>query len=219
MKREELSDVIGGIDETLILEASRYDSTLSDGSSERIVHMKKKRIIVFALAAALIVAFGIGAYATGLFGSKPETSVEPIDRDDLGWWELYSEDLPNANEFSFTKYAPHDNPITAEVEAMLPELEEREDPLDLLERKYKSVREMGEAYGIELLHSGSGEDNVYGYLSDEKDPVVSEFSDGKYETEIKIESGPTNLSPDFYRDYEVQFNSLYIQSVSGSYVE
>ena len=30
--------------------------------------MKKKRIITFALAAALILAFGITAYATGFFG-------------------------------------------------------------------------------------------------------------------------------------------------------
>ena len=63
MSREQLSKAFGDIDESYIAEA--YRPVLEDASSasERIVHMKKKRIIAFALAAALMLALGITAYA------------------------------------------------------------------------------------------------------------------------------------------------------------
>lgn len=170
MKREELSDVIGGIDETLILEASRYDSTLSDGSSERIVHMKKKRIIVFALAAALILALGAGAYATGLFGSKPEIAVETVDYYDIEWLESNMD----INELATATYEYHDNPITAEIEALLSEMDETEDAST---RGYESVSEMEKAYGIELLKSDSGKDYAEAALWVEKTPVVYDYND------------------------------------------
>ena len=63
MKRELLSKAFGDIDESYILEAYCPVSEDASGSPERIVHMKKKRIITFALAAALMLALGITAYA------------------------------------------------------------------------------------------------------------------------------------------------------------
>ena len=63
MKREHLSDIISNIDEGLVAQAARYAPDLRSGSPERIVHMKKKRIVSIALAAALILALGVTAFA------------------------------------------------------------------------------------------------------------------------------------------------------------
>ena len=143
MKREELSDIIGGIDEQLVVEASRYDSTLGGRSPERIVHMKKKRIITFALAAALVIALGVGAYAAGIFGGKPEVTI-PSRASNFGvWWDL------------------HDNLPTAEIEAMLAEMKGKK---EFSTRSFSSLQRMEDAYGIELLKLGSQKDYVQTYL-------------------------------------------------------
>ncbi len=63
MKRERLSEAFGGIDERYIMEAYRPAPGDASGSPERIVHMGRKRIITLALAAALLLALGISAYA------------------------------------------------------------------------------------------------------------------------------------------------------------
>lgn len=63
MKREQLSTIICNIDDRHIAEAYQFDPDLCARSSERIVHMSKKRIITFALAAALMLALGAVAYA------------------------------------------------------------------------------------------------------------------------------------------------------------
>lgn len=63
MKREQLSDIIGSIDDRQIADAYSYDPARSGRSAERIVPMKKKRIITLALAAALVLALGVGAGA------------------------------------------------------------------------------------------------------------------------------------------------------------
>ena len=70
MNRELLSKALGEIDECFIAEAYRPVPEDASGSSERIVHMKKKRIITFALAAALILSLGVVAYAADLFGLR-----------------------------------------------------------------------------------------------------------------------------------------------------
>ena len=63
MKRELLSKAFGDIDESYLMEAYRPALEDASGASERIVPMKKKRILTFALAAALMLALGITAYA------------------------------------------------------------------------------------------------------------------------------------------------------------
>ena len=68
MNRELLSKALCEIDESFIAEAYRPVPEAASGSSERIVHMKKKRIITFALAAALLLGLGAAAYAGGWFG-------------------------------------------------------------------------------------------------------------------------------------------------------
>ena len=63
MKRELLSKAFGDIDESFVLEAYRPVPGDASGSSERIVQMRKKRLVTLALAAALVLALGITAYA------------------------------------------------------------------------------------------------------------------------------------------------------------
>ena len=67
MNRELLAKAFGDIDEYIIAESYRPVTEAASSSPERIVHMKKKRIITLALAAALILALGVTAYATGFF--------------------------------------------------------------------------------------------------------------------------------------------------------
>lgn len=61
MKREQLSKIITNIDERLIAEAYQFAPEHCSDSPGRIVHMKK--IISFVIAAALLFALGITAYA------------------------------------------------------------------------------------------------------------------------------------------------------------
>ena len=63
MKRETISLAFNGLEDTFISEAAEFCPEVIEKSPERIVHMKKKRIISLALAAALILALGIGAFA------------------------------------------------------------------------------------------------------------------------------------------------------------
>ena len=65
MNREHLSDAIGGIDERFVAESFRYDPEAAAGPSERNVHMRPKRFVCLALAAALILSLGLAAYAVG----------------------------------------------------------------------------------------------------------------------------------------------------------
>lgn len=69
MNREEIFKAIADIDERFIAESATYAPEAASGSSERTIHMKKRRIITFALAAALIFLLGIAAYAT-IFSMK-----------------------------------------------------------------------------------------------------------------------------------------------------
>ncbi len=62
MKREEAFDALSGLDDTFIAEAIRYAPAESARPPERIAHVKK-RIITLALAAVLILALSVTAYA------------------------------------------------------------------------------------------------------------------------------------------------------------
>ena len=65
MKRELLLKAFGHIGEKYIAEAYCPVPRDAAGTPERIVRMKKKRIITFALAAALMLSLGIAAYSAG----------------------------------------------------------------------------------------------------------------------------------------------------------
>ncbi len=85
MNREKLFDALADIDENFIEEAMRYSPEAASGSSERIVHLKKKRFISFALAAALILALGVAAYA--VFSTYSTRVPEPEETFRINWEE------------------------------------------------------------------------------------------------------------------------------------
>ena len=63
MKRETISAALDGLDDWFIREAEVYAPKTMQEGPERIVRMKKKRFLSIVLAAALILALGITAYA------------------------------------------------------------------------------------------------------------------------------------------------------------
>ena len=85
MKRELLSKAIGDIDESFVAEAYRPVESAA-GSPERIVHMKKKRIISFALAAVLLLALGAAAYAVNQAVGTPQ-AAERVALQEIEVWK------------------------------------------------------------------------------------------------------------------------------------
>lgn len=65
MKRETITRMLDAVNDEYISQTAVFDPGYIQEVPKRIVHMKKKRIITFALAAALILALGAGAYAIG----------------------------------------------------------------------------------------------------------------------------------------------------------
>ena len=95
MKREQLSEMICNLDERQIAEAYRFDPDLCGRSPERIVHMKK-RIITFALAAVLMLALGITAYAVWNVHAKRQQELKAdlkIEENNVTSYIEY--DVPN----------------------------------------------------------------------------------------------------------------------------
>ena len=76
MKREQLSEIICNIEDRQVAEAFRFDPRLCGRSPERTVHMKK-RIITFVLAAVLMLALGISAYA--VWGTPRWTATHDME--------------------------------------------------------------------------------------------------------------------------------------------
>ena len=70
MKRDLISLALNGLDDRFISEAMVFHPEVIQETPERIVRMRTKRIISIALAAALILALGVVAYATDLFGLR-----------------------------------------------------------------------------------------------------------------------------------------------------
>ena len=115
MKRESISLALNDLDERHISDTAAYSPQAGQGSPERIVPMNKKRIITFALAAVLILALGITAYAgggllraigthampkTGEYSSLAEL---PKIEKDVGFPMIVPEDFSNGYRFSDLK--------------------------------------------------------------------------------------------------------------------
>ena len=96
MKRELLSKAFGDMEDSFILEAYRPVPEDASSSSERTVHMKKKRAIAFALAAALMLALGITAYAAWSVHAARQQELKAdlnIDENNVSSYVEY--DVPN----------------------------------------------------------------------------------------------------------------------------
>ena len=63
MKRETISQALNRLDDRHVTDTVSFSPGAIQSSPERIVQMRKKRIITFALAAVLMLALGITAYA------------------------------------------------------------------------------------------------------------------------------------------------------------
>ena len=86
MNRDRAFQALSGLDDKYIAEAIRYAPEDAAGAPERIVNMKKKRIITLALAAALLLALGVGAYAVNTAVATPE-AAERVARAQIEEWK------------------------------------------------------------------------------------------------------------------------------------
>ncbi len=87
MKREILSLALNSLDDRHITDTASFSPETVQSSPERIVYMNKKRIITFALAAALMIALGITAYA--IWGAPKWTAT--YNMENTGEYTSFSE--------------------------------------------------------------------------------------------------------------------------------
>lgn len=118
MNRELLSRAVGEIDDRFVAEARIPLPEEASGSSERIILMKKKRIITFALAAALILALGAASYAAGWFGLRELAQTQRTVEQGFS-----SEEIAARSEELEQAVANGENP-----EEKLQEMDERDFP-------------------------------------------------------------------------------------------
>lgn len=86
MKRETITKMLNGLDERYVSEAAAFHPGRVQESPERIIPMKKKRIITLALAAALLLSLGISAYAAYNSISTPQ-AAEKVAREQIAVWQ------------------------------------------------------------------------------------------------------------------------------------
>ena len=85
MNREKAFEALSGLDDSFVSESLRYAPEAAADSPERIVHMKKKRIFTLALAAVLVLALSVTAYA--VFFSMQHRVPEPEETFRITWEE------------------------------------------------------------------------------------------------------------------------------------
>ena len=79
MNREEAFELMSELDDSLIAESIRYAPRDAVKASERIVHMKKRRLLSIALAAALVLTLGAVAFARSVVPRSVGTHLMPRD--------------------------------------------------------------------------------------------------------------------------------------------
>ena len=203
MNRELLSKALCEIDESFIAEAYRPVPEAASGPSERIVHMKKKRIITFALAAALILALGATAYA--IFGFR---SVGTHEMPETGEYTSLSELKQVEKAVGYPVTAPESfsngytfSLLTVRGEAAYDENNEVEE----------------EFYGVHVDYSKPGSSDRYLDLN----PVLS--ADHPEPTELRTLDGVSvRLNLDHYKivpeDYQKTEEDLARESEGHYYI-
>ncbi len=86
MNREKAFQALGDLDDRFIAETLRYAPEQASGSPERTVHMKRKRIITFALAAVLLLSLSVAAGATYASVGSPQAAVR-VAREQIEVWK------------------------------------------------------------------------------------------------------------------------------------
>lgn len=88
MNREQVFESLAGIDDRYVAEAASYAPGHADSASERIVHMKKKRIITFLVAAVLMLTLSVTAYASYTAVSSPKAAEKAALEQIEVWKEM-----------------------------------------------------------------------------------------------------------------------------------
>ena len=78
MKRETISLALNGLDDRHITDTAVFSPERVQRSPERIVYMKRKRIVTFALSAALMLVLGVSAFA--IWGIPRFTGTHPMPK-------------------------------------------------------------------------------------------------------------------------------------------
>ena len=99
MKRETITLMLNSLDDDYIREAEVFCPESIQESPERIVYMKKKRFITFALAAALVLALGITAFAVWSIHAERQQELKAdlkIEESNVTGYTEY--DVPDKQE-------------------------------------------------------------------------------------------------------------------------
>ena len=86
MNREKAFEALSGLDDRYLVESIRYAPENAGAVPERIEHMKAKRIFTFALAAVLLLALSITAYAAYSAVGSPQ-AAERVAREQIEVWK------------------------------------------------------------------------------------------------------------------------------------
>lgn len=86
MKREWISQALNLLDDRHIGDTASFDPGAMQKPPERILHMKKKRLISLVLAAVLILSFGISAFAAYSSVATPQ-AAEKVAREQIAVWK------------------------------------------------------------------------------------------------------------------------------------
>ena len=86
MNRERFFEALGEIDERYVAEAYRYAPGDVSGASGRIVHMSKKRVITFLIAAVLMLTLSVTAYAGYTAVATPK-AAERVAKEQIEVWK------------------------------------------------------------------------------------------------------------------------------------
>ena len=208
MNRELLSKAFGDIDEQYIVEAYSPVPADAPGSPERTVCMKKKRVITFVLAAALILALGISAYAiwgvprstgTHLMPKAAEyTSLSDLPKieKDIGYKVTVPERFSNGYDFAG---------LHVEGEAVFGENNE------VLE----------EYYAVHVIYSDADASELTLHLSPMLD-IESQSAPPAPNEQRTVNGAVVNLNLDHYRvvpeDYEKTEEDLARESAGHYYI-
>lgn len=115
MKRETITHALGGLNDRFVSEAAVYAPGKMQEGPERIVRMKKKHFLRIALAAALILALGITAYAAWSIHAARQ---EEIKAD----MKIEDNNVTGYTEYPVPETADNTLSDASETEAAEPEL-------------------------------------------------------------------------------------------------
>ena len=226
MKRETITLMLNSLDDDYISEtAFFYPDPIQEGP-ERIVYMKKKRIIPFALAAALLLALGAVAYAVDFFGIRAMfmKDAAPADNPDGGYVSFTQpQDVPEEMDESIRAKIENSTKAWAEWDAWRKEngisqpevfvAPEGTGYADYLENGDGSVTVI--FYSAELVYDDAGKAVDYKPVEIERRTATAE----EYEREMVYAEAQSKGYGDFDYSYHVYTKEMgnKLESIAASY--